>query len=528
MNPAANATNIGARCTPSLNRYTLVLGCLWLAFLTFYFPRHLHPDVSWYLIATERMLDGAVLYRDIIEINPPLAFYLTVLPIVGSRLLGIAAQSSFVTYVFLVIALSLTLVNVTLRTTDLSPRVRFGILLAMFAGLVVLPMPVFGEREHLAAILCLPYICLCASKSWPSKFSTLLALFIGAFAAAGFGLKPHFLIVPVALEIFLAFDRRAVLAIWRPEVIGLIFGIVAYLFAVLWFHPDYLEFIAPIGMLVYGAYSAPFLEVLTRRPPLLCLVAVLYLLARRAQMADRLTQVFGISTVGFLFSYLIQSKGWDYHMLPAAIMAWLTATAILLRCWQSAPSARRGLQKAMIALAVTAMILILIPPLSKGPFRHALPETLLPYVQKYASGGSIYAFTSHVWVAFPLVNEAGVEWASRFPTQWLLPGALRRLAASAKLDRETEQRLRDVEAYATEAVIEDFAAMPPDLVIIDKDNPYFGDVNFDNIAYFNRDPRFEELWRSYVKLEELRLIIKSKVRRFEVWCRRYGTHSCEA
>jgi hypothetical protein len=35
----------------------------------------LNTDVSWLLVVSERMLDGQHLYRDIIEINPPMAAF---------------------------------------------------------------------------------------------------------------------------------------------------------------------------------------------------------------------------------------------------------------------------------------------------------------------------------------------------------------------------------------------------------------------------------------------------------------------
>ena len=47
------------------------------AAFTFYGAQHLNHDSSWYLVATRKWLAGATLYRDVMEINPPLAFFLT-------------------------------------------------------------------------------------------------------------------------------------------------------------------------------------------------------------------------------------------------------------------------------------------------------------------------------------------------------------------------------------------------------------------------------------------------------------------
>src|SRR5262249_57137985 len=91
---------------------------------------------------------------------------------------------------------------------------------------------------------------------------------------------------------------------------------------------------------------------------------------------------------------------------------------------------------------------------------------LLPRVRASASGGRIYAFPSHVWVGFPLVNEAGGGWSSRFPTQWLLPGALMRLADKTGLDPQEERQLRGVEQYVIDSLAADFERRaPPPLIV---------------------------------------------------------------
>ncbi len=52
----------------------------------------LNHDTSWYLLSTNNWLDGASLYRDIMEISPPLVFYHTVPSVLVSRCLGISPE----------------------------------------------------------------------------------------------------------------------------------------------------------------------------------------------------------------------------------------------------------------------------------------------------------------------------------------------------------------------------------------------------------------------------------------------------
>ncbi len=56
----------------------------WLALSTV-----LNHDSAWALYVGQAMMDGAQLYQDIIEINPPLAFALAVPPVWIANLAGI-------------------------------------------------------------------------------------------------------------------------------------------------------------------------------------------------------------------------------------------------------------------------------------------------------------------------------------------------------------------------------------------------------------------------------------------------------
>ncbi|HEU4439118.1 MAG TPA: hypothetical protein VFT36_07695, partial [Methylomirabilota bacterium] len=145
-----------------LRRWSLgLLGMLWLASLVYFLHTTLNHDVAWYLVAADRFLDGARLYRDIIEVNPPLAFYLAVPPVAAARLTGWEPIDCLVVYVFLLIALSLAICDHLLKTqSDRSAGYRVGVLFAAWAALVLQPLALLGQREHFAVILSLPYLVL--------------------------------------------------------------------------------------------------------------------------------------------------------------------------------------------------------------------------------------------------------------------------------------------------------------------------------------------------------------------------------
>jgi hypothetical protein len=292
------------------------------------------------------------------------------------------------------------------------------------------------------------------------------------------------------------------------------------------FTPDYLSVIVPFGRLVYFAYGQSFWEVVTQPFVLLLAFPILaFVLARSAIIVDRTADTLVVAAIGFLASYLIQSKGWDYHFLPTNVAAWLAMASLLLAIADARSeraAARRG---PLLAWVGGALATLAAWPVAQGPVDDPFVEQAKPVVEKYASGDAIYAFTSHVWVGFPLVNETNVRWASRFPTQWLLPGALRRLQEQPAPDADTIQRLREVEKYAVDAVIEDLQRTPPALVFVDKANPYFGGGAFDFLEYFNRYPRFRQLWRAYAKIDTVTISDGTYSRSFDVWYRQDPSHA---
>jgi hypothetical protein len=497
-----------------------LLGVLWLASLLYFMHTTLNHDVAWYLVATDRFLDGARLYRDIIEVNPPLAFYLAVPPVAVARVTGWEPIGSLVIYVFLLIALSLAICSHLLKTqADRPAGYRVGVLFAAWAALVLQPLALLGQREHFAIILSLPYLVLLTSRFAGSRCGTGEALAVGSLAVFGFALKPYFLLVPIGLELYLVIQRRSLVTWLRPESLALGAGLCAYAVFVYLVHPEYVSVIVPFALLTYDAYEASFRSVLLK-PSLTAVLfgTILYGLGRRAPSVDRRGDVFIVAMAGFLAGYLIQQKGWSYHLYPALAMVWLALASLVLQ--QMAVGQSRTQRAVSILTAAWAGGFILIAVMG-GPYRNGVPDRMLPIVKRYAPGGAIYAFTSHVWVGFPLVNEAHVQWASRFPSQWLLPGAVRQLAGSAHLDPVRKARIEKVATYQAESVMEDFERWMPDLVVVDKQS------RVDFLGYYLAQARFGALWQSYVHIGDVQVLSRGGVRTFEVWCRTGRSIPCD-
>lgn len=481
----------------------LVPGALALAFgaaaLLFQLAQTINHDTAWYLHATARLLDGERLYVHIVELNPPLAFYLTVPPVAAARFLGLPAVDVFVVYVFVLIAGSLALAREVMRPLgpDTEPWRRWTMAAGLFA-LTVLPGAAFGQREHLIVVLALPYLVLTAMRAAGLAPSSRLALLAGLAGGLAFSVKPPFLLVPVILEIYLRVVRGRKIALFRADTLALGTLTVVYALSIPLFAPEYIDFILPLTAAVYGAYEAAPIAVLARLETVLLPIAVAAAVAMRGRLS-RLAQTFLIAGVAFFALYVAQMKGWQYQVYPATAMLLMFAGAMLagLPTARQTPRPRFGWRSACVP---ALLLLVLALDLgARGTYGNPVTSAMLPLVRANAARGGLAAFSTNVSWGFPLALYAGADWPSRFPTLWPLPGVVRGRAApnhdAPALDR--------VERYMLDAVIADLTRRPPAVVLVDtrEDKHYFGGIPFDYLAFFGRDPRFRRLWRAYALVE---------------------------
>ena len=138
-----------APCTnAAVGGVLICLAAIALALQLTTFPNH---DVAWILWGTREMLDGAEFGRDIIEPNPPLAWYLAVPSTWLAGQFGIPVAAAFRTAVTVAALASLTAFQ------RLLPPMSNGVWHYLPLGvaslfLLILPGREFGQREHLMII----------------------------------------------------------------------------------------------------------------------------------------------------------------------------------------------------------------------------------------------------------------------------------------------------------------------------------------------------------------------------------------
>lgn len=448
-------------------------------------------DVVWQFWIARQMSQGAILYRDILELNPPLWFW-SARPIVA---LGDAMHLAPLRILVPIIVAWAGLAAWALgRLSGIAaPWRRLALMLLALWLCTVNPIYDFGQREQLALIAALPYVALLAARRRGEAIPAGLALAIALAAAYGFALKHFFVTIPLGLELWLIAGLRRR---WRPlRIETVVIGIAAVLYAlaVLRFAPDFMTRVVPMVRAAYAGYESPWRMVVLRPWTIAWLAGALYLIAYGRRIPSReatLLHALCIGAAGFAFAYFLQDKGWMYHSVPVTGMMGLAVALCLTAAPVGPPSQSRRLPLALGALCVALPLLL---PFASGRYHNPLRAEVDPLLASVSPGAAVYiAATDPMW-AWPTVTDHGLAWRSRYYSLWMIPA----IAHARMIGRQTPE-LRDLSATLRRQVANEVRCSRPELILFETRRMYaFQPTGFDLRTYLEEEPALHDTLARY-------------------------------
>ncbi len=478
------------------------------------------PDMAFLLYAAGRLLDGATLYRDVVEINPPLVIWLNV-PI---ELLARATHvSEFVVYRLVTTVLVGGLFGFSYQLIrwyvlpDRPPYGRYLLLLLCFA-LFPLVGDDFGQREHFVLALLTPYILLVAAQRrgaalrgvGPRRSERVV---IGVLAGVALALKPHFALAWLALVFFQPARGR-----WRaaPEVVWTVVFLGAYAAVVLLATPQFLAMALALGPAYLRYIREPWYSLLVLAPgaPLVFVTLLAAIVLRRFSRDPILWALLATEVVACYLGGMAQQKGLRYHFYPSFALAFVLLGLVAADAPTAAPwLSQRLYGRVARVLTVTIVLVVLAGRLvdivggSPADRRaRADLDDLAGFVRAHAEGRPVGVLSYHIAAAFPLVNYAEVRLASRFPHLWLLPVSYSdSLDAGGALIYHAPADMKPPEKYLWDSVREDLTKSQPNVILVlrpARDAARNGLRRLHYIAYFGRDPALASLFQRYQLVAE--------------------------
>jgi hypothetical protein len=437
-------------------------------------------DVAWQLWIAHQLNGGATLYRDIIEINPPLWFWMA-LPIDWlATHLGTRIETMLILAIGAASMVSLTATHRLLFGLD---RGRKALLLAYAAlALTVVPWMHVGQREQIVLIATLPYAALIAcrreARAVPARFAAL----IGAGAALGFALKHYFLLAPALLELWLVIADRRSWRILRPEIIAMAAVGAIYACAALLWDPDYFTSVLPMVRLAYGDTGAPSISGLFQ-PALLVAFAMLALVAlNRDQLSGTaFAQSLTIAAVGFAGVYFLQAKGWTYHAIPLLGCASLALAALLAQ--------KRAVSPELYAAAAALLSLPLVLAWEDSRYEPLPSPDLEQALSGTHPGQSVGFVATDPALAWSVTLQRGYLYPSRYMGFWML---------RAVVEKHADPRLRSLGSRVIRETVIDLRCAPPVRIIVARPRPGPESAgSFDILPFFLRDAEFARFLAHY-------------------------------
>ena len=428
-----------------------------------------------------RVLDGGRLYVDVVEVNPPLVVWINLPVVAVARLIGWSEIAVYRGLLWSAALLALVLSHRALRR--LGPALPSGrrqaLLVAIGVVLVGIPGGYFGQREHLALILMLPWLVLAGTRLDGAGAPRGEAILLGALAAVGVGLKPQFVIVPLLVAGYgFAVTPRGRRGL-QPDILAMAGVLGVYAAAALLVAPEYLALVRRLGTVYWDYVRRPLGTILAGDlRPLSVLWALGYwVVARRLTDQVRLADVLGLATLGFMAAVVLQHKGFGYHYYPAI------GSGLLLVFLGLLGGSRHGLTTPFRMVAQGAGMLVLLPVLvlflgwtarraagesRLGPVAQGSRE-IAAFLDARGTAGPVAIWSPWMDDSFPLVLERRVVWASRYPFVWFLPAFYRRqLAESGPVRCHHEGEMGPGERALLGTVAEDLRRWRPELVFVRK------------------------------------------------------------
>jgi hypothetical protein len=426
-------------------------------------------DPASLLYAAGRILDGARLYTDLIDLNPPFTFLFHLPVVAASRLLHLDVISCFRVFVCGLVVLSGAALYLVLRHSEADAGTRHALAASFLMGSLGLVIGFFGEREHLQLVLMFPYLAIASLRFTGDIPPRRLAILAGCLAGVGLAIKVTAGLVPVLIAglLWIARRRRS-----DESLVALIMLAIATGVGLLW-APGYLAEVNQFGAFYRGFSGASVANLLGRAPMVWPLVvAPLLLLAGWRVMRFRGgVAVWFVAGMGFVVSVLVQGKGFPYHYFPAIGCA-ATATVLTLASGAMhtgrADAWRRVLAGAALLIMPAPALLVAGQRLSATQrVVDTFSEDSFEMLRDAPPGTRVAVQSSRLADAFPLGNVRHLRLTGRYPHLWFLyPYDSSAGAQPERIVPYADSRLLPVERQLRRGTGEDLARDQPELLLV--------------------------------------------------------------
>lgn len=453
-------------------------------------------NISWLLIAAERLLDGQKLSEHIYETNPPLSIIIYTPHVLFSKLLGIPITigSFYLTLIFICIS-TYTVHNIMKSFQFLSTSEKHTFTLAYLLSITLGTTAFFSEREHLLILTLVPFV-LCqyamARHIDINKTITIPVMIIGALCIM---IKPHYGLLPTLFIIDRMIRHKKINVFFDLDFAILSITTLAYIGVIFVFFSDYINVIFHDVIILYASSISPITAItLVKKFMFVCFamfVLELFMEDLNKQKKSFLIFLY-ICSLLCLVPYFVQMKGFFNHITP--VYTFLIC-ALTISIASRVPYFFKRMEMMHIIIpmiCITYFVNIFTSLSSDFPKQKDIPSLpVAKFLEKECENPcTFFAFHGNIEIINPTAAYMGYTHATRFPSLWFIPNIL----IGLKSENVQEQSMyRGLKNKYAKYVADDLEYYKPSVMIIASGLQIGKLKAFDFVGFFEENSKFKSI-----------------------------------
>lgn len=419
-------------------------GAYWLYYL---FTYQINADNAVLGEFAMRIIGGGRYGFDFIDTNPPYNIYLYV-PVALLASIGIPLYHGMTLYGLAALTLSSALTwNILKHFTFITAPERITFLTAYIIANLAMSSIFFAERDLLIFNALLPFVLSQFALNNNIKIGKAVQIIALIFGAALIMIKPHYGLMPALMIGARLTSKPKLSSLLKPDFFALAAAVLIYTGINALFFASYWREIFPYLSETYLFHKAaalliPFFRITT--------LAVIGILSAAFFYADTRKKSFilmlGTFIASLMAAYLAQYKGFFYHLLPAMMLAFATASMMI---WPKKPAAALTLG--------TLLLLWFFPARPNFPTHQNYADLPLAQALNDCEKPCTFLLDNELlFGAWETALYTGSTNATRFSSFWFEP----QLACSKNLDHFDQY---------SQKIAEDVARYKPQVIILHRD-----------------------------------------------------------
>jgi len=469
-------------------------------------------NVAWLSLCAQRWLSmkDVSLSEICYDSNPPLSILLYAPSHYLSSLTGSEEYYAIYASALTLIAVCCIIIfNIARNFSFFSPCERLLILACYILSVTITSSISFADKDHIIAILLLPFSLTQLSMTWRFHLHTALkytALSLGSLAIM---IKPHFIILPLLFLSHRAWTQKRWQVVFDPDSILLIAFSLLYAAVLIIFFQDFLTTVLPDIVLYYLPYNNEQKTYSDIGKIGIWIMAALTLAALTIEKEKKYkSQFLFLLIAGAIIGlavYYLQMKGLDYQLLPLFPFIFVSfALGIHNVINKYIPKLSEPVICVAIILIGCSFAYYRTPLRANYPSHDDYKNSdLAKFIEQNCGNPCSFMIThENMEISSQIGFYVKGTYATRFPGYWFIP-VMEGTAFPDKGNANLSPLLHKQRQHFASYVSDDLSKFKPSLIMV-LTTPAQGSSKpaFDYFDYFSIEPKFKDLAENYHFVEQ--------------------------